>query len=115
MSRPQLVVSWPMMLSSKAPSARRACGFADDVIHRLASHLAANGWDRAEGATLVAAFAHAQIGPVTGRQSKPRAIALEVADALAVLAMHRQFGRVDTAITSGLKGIAGDPVLGLVR
>ncbi len=86
-----------------------------DPVQRLGAHLAADRRDRAERALLVAALGDLQVRVVPGRQAHAGRVVLEVADALAVLAVHGQPDGVLAPLLRGLQGVARDPVLGLVR
>src|SRR4051812_48306662 len=99
MSSPKLVVSWPMRLSSNAPSFKSSIASARSAGDGLRSHLAADRRDRAEGAVLVAALGDAEIGVVTGREAETGGVGFEVALVLRV---------VDAALSLGDRGIAGN-------
>jgi len=88
----------------------QGAGFTLDVIKRLRTHLAADGRDGAERATLVAAFTDSKIRPVTRRQSDLGVVAFPIPNALAIFAVHGQAHGVLTSGLSGLERVAADPI-----
>jgi hypothetical protein len=82
----------------------------DDRLERLRAHLAADRRNGAEGAALVAPFGDPQVRPVPRREAETTRVVLEVADALAVLAVHGEADDVLPALARGLERVRGDPV-----
>ncbi len=81
-----------------------------NALNGLGPHLAADGGDGAERASLVASLADAQVCPVARRQAETAGIRFPVADALAVLAVHGESSDGHAAVRRGLQRVAGDPV-----
>ncbi len=90
-----------------------AC-FFDDAVFGLGAHLAADGWDGAEGAVLVAALGDAEVGVVARGEAEAGVVGLVVADALAVLARDGEPYGVEPLGVRARQRIGIDPVLGAV-
>ncbi len=95
----------------EGPVPHELAGLVLDPFERLGPHLAPDARDGAERAVLVAPLTDPQVRVVPGRQPQAGAVALEVADALAVLAVDGQ-ARGLLAQRFGLREPVGaDPVV----